>query len=553
MLGNRRSSIPSLLVVVSAAVAGGMVVVAVPPAGANDPILVTTTSDVVDAGDGQVSLREAVASANAAAGADEIVLLPEMTHSLTVCSAGGEGLELDGDEVTITGGDATLAVTCGSDGLDGDAGDTMVVTDLTITGADRAIFARGRAIELAGVSLVGNDIGLDAAGGGVTVDGSTFSDNDTAGMVLGNEPGFGNTYWLRTTTVAGNGADPTASLSAGGVSVESGLLFLASSTVTGNEGAVGGVAVDGEGNVFYSTIAGNTGTDVDELEIDTTAVIGQSIIGDDDDGSDNCLLGILPASAGSNIDADDSCGFHMTSDQVGVDPRLTPLADNGGPNLTRAPQFSSPALDAIPTCVLGTDQRGVARPQGGACDVGAVELDADQEFSDVQVSHPFFWEIDCIATIEIAEGYPDGTFRPTRTITRQAAIAWVWRLEGEPATSGPPTFPDVPPTHPFADAIAWAEQEGIAEGYGDGTFRPGRAVSRQAVAQWLFEAVGTFPITPAPFTDVPFMHPFIIPISWLAEAGITEGFPDNTFRPAASITRQALAAWLCRASELPTS
>jgi hypothetical protein len=547
MLGTGAREVGSVAVV--AVIFAGSLVIGMSTAAANDPILVTITSDVVDAGDGETSLREAITAANAAVGADEVVLLAGMTHLLTDCLPGGDGLVLDSDAITITGGGATVAVPCSSNAFDGQAGGGAVtVTDLTINGAARALITRGRAIELDGVTLTGNDIGLDAVGALVDVTDSTIADNRSIGVLLGDGFTIGGTYTIDRTTISDNGIKPTTVRSAGGLSIESGLLFLFSSTVTANHGDVGGVFVGGDGYLLGSTVAGNAGTELDDLHIEGTAVIGNSIVGDDDDASPNCLLDILPGSAGSNLDADGSCGFHMTSDLIGVDPRLLPLADNGGPTRTRLPHFTSPALDAMSTCVPTADQRGVARPQGAGCDIGAVELEAEGIFTDVGSAHPFFWEIACLADLEVTEGYPDGTFRPTETITRQATIAWIWRLEGSPAPSGPPTFPDVPPSHPFADAIAWAEEQGIAEGFPDGTFRPGRRITRQAAAQWLWEAVGTFPIEPASFVDVPMGHPFFVPISWLAEAGITSGFPDNTFRPADLITRQALAAWVCRAS-----
>ncbi|MGB5413308.1 MAG: choice-of-anchor Q domain-containing protein, partial [Polyangiales bacterium] len=65
------------------------------------------------------------------------------------------------------------------------------------------------------------------------------------------------------------------------------------------------------------------------------------------------------------------------------DPMLGPLADNGGPTETHALEEGSPAINQIPAadCVdeegepLTTDQRGLARPQGDSCDVGAFELE----------------------------------------------------------------------------------------------------------------------------------------------------------------------------------
>ena len=60
---------------------------------------------------------------------------------------------------------------------------------------------------------------------------------------------------------------------------------------------------------------------------------------------------------------------------IGLDPRLGPLADNGGPTLTMALLPDSPAIDAgISVPGVDTDQRGVARPQGPAPDLGAFEV-----------------------------------------------------------------------------------------------------------------------------------------------------------------------------------
>jgi hypothetical protein len=61
-------------------------------------------------------------------------------------------------------------------------------------------------------------------------------------------------------------------------------------------------------------------------------------------------------------------------DQVNTDPMVGPLAENGGPTLTHALLTGSPAIDAGDDAVCpATDQRGVSRPQGVACDIGAYE------------------------------------------------------------------------------------------------------------------------------------------------------------------------------------
>jgi hypothetical protein len=103
----------------------------------------------------------------------------------------------------------------------------------------------------------------------------------------------------------------------------------------------------------------------------------------------NCAQGVgaggLIKSAGYNLDSGHSCKFAAKGDQSGVNPKVNPLADNGGDILTAAltPNFygpfraGSPAINAgnNATCST-TDARGLPRPQGGPCDLGAYEVPA---------------------------------------------------------------------------------------------------------------------------------------------------------------------------------
>ena len=81
----------------------------------------------------------------------------------------------------------------------------------------------------------------------------------------------------------------------------------------------------------------------------------------------------------------DTCGFDQATDDVATpnDPGLGTLGANGGPTQTMLPQPESPVIDAIPAAACQTgvasgitvDQRGVTRPQGPGCDIGAVEVE----------------------------------------------------------------------------------------------------------------------------------------------------------------------------------
>ena len=79
-------------------------------------------------------------------------------------------------------------------------------------------------------------------------------------------------------------------------------------------------------------------------------------------------------STGHNLDSDGSCFLAAAGDLPARDPLLGPLADNGGPTETQALLPGSPAIDAgaAEGCPQH-DQRGIARPQGAGCDIGAFE------------------------------------------------------------------------------------------------------------------------------------------------------------------------------------
>jgi CSLREA domain-containing protein len=80
-------------------------------------------------------------------------------------------------------------------------------------------------------------------------------------------------------------------------------------------------------------------------------------------------------SQGYNLESANDCGFAATGDQTGANPQLGALASNGGPTRTMALTAGTPAVDsADPKCDVTADQRGVSRPQGPRCDIGAFEL-----------------------------------------------------------------------------------------------------------------------------------------------------------------------------------
>jgi len=184
---------------------------------------------------------------------------------------------------------------------------------------------------------------------------------------------------------------------------------------------------------------------------------------------------------------------------------------------------------------------------GGYSSGNLLRVEPGQRFTDVPLGHAFGGWIGDLANSGITGGFTDGTYRPAANVTRQAMVAFLYRMAGEPLISEPnPHFSDVPLGHPFYVPIEWARNEGISSGFTDGTFRPGGTVTRQAMAALLFRQVPDAIGGSSTFTDVFPNHPFDEEISWLADEGIAGGFPDGSFRPSAPVTRQAMAAFLMR-------
>ncbi len=164
-----------------------------------------------------------------------------------------------------------------------------------------------------------------------------------------------------------------------------GSLVVTNSTFSDNVGRVdaGGVSLnserpDAETTLQNVTFANNTGARADAIRVifGTVRLRGTAISGVGDNLLCEAGLGTI-LSLGSNAAEDDSCNLVRDSDQPGVaDLLLGPLQDNGGANHTHALLPGSPAIDGVASdnCP-DTDQRGVLRPQGGACDVGAFEVE----------------------------------------------------------------------------------------------------------------------------------------------------------------------------------
>lgn len=176
-----------------------------------------------------------------------------------------------------------------------------------------------------------------------------------------------------------------------------------------------------------------------------------------------------------------------------------------------------------------------------------------QQFVDVKPGDPFYGDIQWMAGSGISAGYADGTYRPNANVHRAAMAAFLYRMAGSPEFTAPAQSPfsDVKPGDPFYKEIAWMKDAGISAGNPDGTYRPYDNVSRGAMAAFMYRAAGKPAFTgTSPFSDVKPGAPFYKEIAWMADARISWGYSDGTYKPGHSVHRAAMAAFMHRLDAL---
>ncbi|MHC4429625.1 MAG: choice-of-anchor Q domain-containing protein, partial [Planctomycetota bacterium] len=324
-----------------------------------------TVDTTVDGDDGEClidcTIREAVATAIPG----ETVVVPAGTYTVSL----GE-IVLDRD-LTIIGEGAQHTIIQGA-----------------VTPRRVFIIRVGASVEITGVALSLDPV-QGNGGGGI----------GNAGDLLLRE------CWLRDGIVTNvccggalhNGASGTVTIERctmsnnrgefAGAIFNEGLMVIENTTISGNSNVfeAGGVLALGSVTLSGSTVVGNEAVFAGAGNISGTFVIRNSVISDGVGGPD--CAGVIDATAGYNLDGDGTCVASGGPGNLTAAADLGPLADNGGPVPTHAPAPDSPLVDAGNPAASGSggdtcsaiDARGVARPQGTACDIGAFELAIGQD------------------------------------------------------------------------------------------------------------------------------------------------------------------------------
>ena len=169
------------------------------------------------------------------------------------------------------------------------------------------------------------------------------------------------------------------------------------------------------------------------------------------------------------------------------------------------------------------------------------------DFVDVPSSAYYYDAVKWAAKESITGGIGGGLFGPDQPCTRAHIVTFLWRAAGSPEPKSTVSFADVPADSYYAKAVAWAVENGITLGTGDGTFSPDATCTRAQSVTFLYRALGTAPSTANGFTDVATDAFYADAVAWAVENGVTNGTTDSTFSPDNGCTRAQIVTFLFRA------
>ena len=370
------------------------------------------------------TLVSAISTANATPGGGTLALTTGCVYTLASTNNttdGGTGLPVITGKVTIQGAGATITRSTASGTpafrvFDVASGGSLTLNSLTLSNGlanngqqgGGAIFSHGTLAVTGGTftnnsspATTGTSGGAIDSSGTLSVTTSTFSGNTAQEGGGDHEPEHRHRHQqhlqrqyrhdLRrrgvvnaagTETLAGDTFIGNTGPGGGALDNDATLNITNSTFYNNTAGTNGGGAVVNFGTttLTQSTFSGNTSPYGANIYNYTGFTLSMSMdIVADGQGGTNCGGQAPITDLGYNIDTGSSCGFTATTHSLNnTQPRLDSLASNGGSTQTMALPVGSPAIDAIPAshpgCTGSTDQRGITRPQGKGCDIGAYEL-----------------------------------------------------------------------------------------------------------------------------------------------------------------------------------
>ena len=170
-----------------------------------------------------------------------------------------------------------------------------------------------------------------------------------------------------------------------------------------------------------------------------------------------------------------------------------------------------------------------------------------QIFKDVPTDAYYYEAVKWAAEKGITGGVGNGLFGPNQPCTRAQIVTFLWRAAGSPAPKHMSSFADVPADAFYAKAVAWAVENGITGGTGEGKFSPNATCTRAQSVTFLYRAAGSPKVSSsAEFGDVATNAYYADAVAWAAKNGITGGIGGGLFGSDNDCTRAQIVTFLYR-------
>ncbi len=180
-----------------------------------------------------------------------------------------------------------------------------------------------------------------------------------------------------------------------------------------------------------------------------------------------------------------------------------------------------------------------------------------ETFKDVKKNDWYYEAVEYVANKGLMNGTGNDEFTPDANTTRGMIVTILYRLEGSPEVSMS-TFTDVANTEYYAKAVAWAEKNGIVNGYGEGKFGPNDVITREQLAAIMYRysnykkyntSVGE-DTNILSYNDISELSEYAVSsMQWACGAGLVNGIGDGKLAPKGNATRAQLATILMRYCE----
>ena len=168
-------------------------------------------------------------------------------------------------------------------------------------------------------------------------------------------------------------------------------------------------------------------------------------------------------------------------------------------------------------------------------------------FTDVPDTAYYAEAVNWAVAKKITEGVGNKLFGSNDPCTRAQIVTFLWRAAGSPVVNYAMNMTDVAEDAYYGEAVRWALSEGITTGTGDGKFSPDATCNRAQSVTFLFRAIGKIVDSKAEFGDVLTDSYYANAVAWAVENGITNGIGDGLFGPDNSCTRAQIVTFLFRA------